>query len=71
MDLNYLYYRQQVERSRATSAKCESARNAHLGLAIEYEKKINGATEARKSGAASNVNATMAVAITARQVGQR
>jgi hypothetical protein len=70
MDLNYLFYRQQVERSRANSAKSETARNAHLELAIEYEKRIRRASGDRDSDAVSNVNPTMAVAITARQVDQ-
>ena len=40
MDLNYLLYRQQVERSRARSAACEAARAAHDSLAALYETRI-------------------------------
>jgi hypothetical protein len=40
MDLNYLFHRQQVERSRAEAAASEEARQAHLILASEYEREI-------------------------------
>lgn len=40
MDLNYLFHRQQVERSRAESADSEPARKAHEELAREYEEQI-------------------------------
>ena len=36
MDLNYLLYREQVERMRADQAKCDQSRSAHLGLAENY-----------------------------------
>lgn len=40
MDLNYLFHRQQVERSRAEAANSEAARKAHEELAQEYEEQI-------------------------------
>lgn len=40
MDLNYLFHRQQVERSRAEGAASESARRAHEELARRYEEQI-------------------------------
>jgi hypothetical protein len=39
-DLNYLFHRQQVERSRADVASSEEARQAHLVLASRYEQQI-------------------------------
>ena len=77
MDLNYLFYRQQIERSRADAAGSEAARKAHEGLAGEYEARIS---EAATSGQSADnhpvffvgfdkVNATLAVAMTAREVG--
>jgi hypothetical protein len=39
-DLNYLLYRQQVERLRAGSAGSDQARDAHLELAMRYETEI-------------------------------
>ena len=45
MDLNYLFLRQQVERSLAKSADSAEARAAHEELARAYELEI-----ARKSG---------------------
>ena len=39
-DLNYLFYRQQVERSRAEGASCPLARDAHQKLAEFLEKRI-------------------------------
>lgn len=44
MDLNYLFHRQQVERSRADGADNESARAAHEGLARQYEDRIEEMT---------------------------
>ncbi len=44
MDLNYLFHRQQVERSRADGADSEAARAAHEGLARQYEDKIEQLT---------------------------
>jgi hypothetical protein len=40
VDLNYLFHRQQVERTRAETAKSEAARLAHELLASEYEQRI-------------------------------
>jgi len=40
LDLNYLLYRQQVERSRATTAATEAARETHEELARKYEEEI-------------------------------
>lgn len=40
MDLNYLFHRQQVERSRAKTATTEEAREAHEELARQYEEQI-------------------------------
>ena len=40
MDLNYLFHRQQVERSRADAASSDEAREAHLVLASRYEQQI-------------------------------
>ena len=44
MDLNYLFHRQQVERTLANAAGCEEARRAHEELALRYEAKINQQT---------------------------
>jgi hypothetical protein len=76
MDLNYLFYRQQIERSRADAASSDEARKAHERLAAGYEAKIS---EAAISGQSADdrptffvgfdkVNATLAVAMTAREV---
>ena len=45
MDLNYLFHRQQVERTRADAADSDNARVAHEQLARCYETQINQATE--------------------------
>lgn len=45
MDLNYLFHRQQVERTRAEAADSEEARVAHEHLARCYEAQINQATD--------------------------
>lgn len=45
MDLNYLFHRQQVERTRAEAADSEEARVAHEQLARCYEVQINQATD--------------------------
>ena len=47
MDLNYLFLRQQVERSRARAARHEAARNAHEQLARFYEREIERASQQR------------------------
>ena len=40
MDLNYLFLRQQVERSLAAKCDNPAAREAHEGLARQYELEI-------------------------------
>lgn len=45
MDLNYLFHRQQVERTRAEGAASDEARVAHEQLARCYEAQINQATD--------------------------
>ena len=67
MDLNYLYYRQQIETSMAEAARSAAARKVHGELAHEYEKKI-GEAVARKPAERPRANPTMAVAMTAREV---
>ena len=47
MDLNYLFHRQQVERSRASLATDESAKKAHKELARIYELKIQRKSDGR------------------------
>ena len=68
MDLNYLFYRQQVERSMAASADSDAARKAHETLAGEYEHQIGLIAESGSTDIAPDVNSTMSVAITAREV---
>lgn len=57
VDLNYLFHRQQVERSRADAAASEAARKAHQALAHQYEEQIEAATGARFSIAAEEESA--------------
>ena len=40
-DLNYLLFRQQVERSRAGTAASAAARKAHHELALFYQQRID------------------------------
>lgn len=47
MDLNYLFHRQQVERSKASSADSEAARKAHEELASMYEDEIKRASDGK------------------------
>jgi hypothetical protein len=68
MDINYLFLRQQVERSLAATCANPAAREAHEGLARQYELEIerqsggrivfpwhrNGAASARPSRSASS-----------------
>lgn len=80
MDLNYLFHRQQVERSLAETAKSAAARDAHQDLASRYEAMIDDASQHPKGrsvfgqddspadDSASSVNAPLAVAMTAREV---
>ena len=49
MDLNYLFHRQQVERSKAGSADSEAARKAHEELARLYENEIRRASDGKVS----------------------
>jgi Glu-tRNA(Gln) amidotransferase subunit E-like FAD-binding protein len=47
MDINYLFQRQQIERSRAKAAASKVARRIHEQLAGEYEKQIEQVTDGR------------------------
>lgn len=47
MDINYLFLRQQTERSRADTATSDVARKIHQQLANEYERLIQDATKGR------------------------
>ena len=47
MDLNYLFHRQQVERTRAAGATSKEARAVHEQLARCYETQIRLATDGR------------------------
>lgn len=47
MDINYLFLRQQIERSRAQAATSEVARKIHEQMADEYERLIADATGGR------------------------
>ena len=49
MDINYLFQRQQMERTLAEAATSDAARMAHEQLASEYERMIEQATEGRIS----------------------
>lgn len=49
MDLNYLFLRQQVERSRADAAASDAARKIHEELAAEYERQIEVLSEGKVS----------------------
>ena len=40
MDLNYVFLRQQVERTRANASAHAAAREAHEGMARQYELEI-------------------------------
>jgi hypothetical protein len=51
MDLNYLFYRQQVSLMRANTAGCREARRAHLGLARGYGDAIRTLQRELKQGA--------------------
>jgi hypothetical protein len=44
VDLNYLFHRQQVERTRSEMAEHEAARAAHEELANRYEEQIESLT---------------------------
>lgn len=47
MDINYLFLRQQIERSLAEAAASDVARKIHQQLADEYERLIADATGGR------------------------
>jgi hypothetical protein len=47
VDINYLFLRQQIEKSRADGAASDVARRIHEQLANEYERLIEDATEGR------------------------
>lgn len=49
VDINYLFLRQQTERSRAATATSEAARKIHEQLANRYERLIEDATRGRVS----------------------
>jgi len=49
VDINYLFLRQQMERSHAKAALSEVARRIHENLADEYERLIEEATGGRIS----------------------
>jgi hypothetical protein len=49
VDINYLFLRQQTERSRAEAATSNVARKIHEQLADEYERLIEDATAGRIS----------------------
>jgi uncharacterized protein (DUF1810 family) len=44
VDLNYLFHRQQVERTRSETAETQKARIAHEELARRYEECIETVT---------------------------
>lgn len=54
MDINYLFLRQQIERSRARAATSDVARRIHEQLADEYERLIADATGGRVTFAYSH-----------------
>jgi hypothetical protein len=47
MDLNYLFHRQQVEKSLAKVASSAVSQRIHEQLAAEYERQIEELTEGR------------------------
>ena len=49
MDINYLFLRQQTERTRAATATSNVARTIHEQLASEYERMIEDATGGRST----------------------
>jgi hypothetical protein len=64
MDLNDLFFRQQIARSNADAARSETVRDLHEALARGYEMQIAQAAR----GSAARINPTLAVAMTAREV---
>lgn len=49
MDLNYLFHRQQVERSKASTANSDAARKSHEELAELYEDGIRRTSDGKVS----------------------
>ena len=49
MDLNYLFHRQQVERTRADAAASDAARKIHEELAAQYEQQIVALSDGKVS----------------------
>ena len=49
MDLNYLFHRQQVERSKASTADSDAARKSHEELAELYEDEIRRTSDGKVS----------------------
>ena len=47
VDINYLFLRQQIERSRAEAAESDISRRIHEQMADEYERLIADATGGR------------------------
>jgi hypothetical protein len=47
LDLNYLFFRQQIERERVREARSETARTLHMQLARCYEEQIAQRSEGR------------------------
>ena len=47
VDINYLFHRQQIERSRANATASDVAREIHDQLAREYERQIEQVTDGR------------------------
>jgi hypothetical protein len=82
MDLNKLFYFQQIERSRAEAAASDEARDIHERPPSDYAKQIaafRSGTQKRTrwsipplpaTSPKTKVNATMAIVITARELAQ-
>ena len=49
MDLNYLFHRQQVERSKERAADSDAARKSHEELAKLYEDEIRRTSDGKVS----------------------
>jgi hypothetical protein len=43
MDMNYIYYRQQIAQFMADKASCPEARHAHQGMADAYRLRMDDA----------------------------
>lgn len=53
MDLNELYYRQQIELMRADDAACDQSRVAHQALADIYGQRVSALRRSRLLEAAA------------------